>query len=258
MRIHFDRSATLTAAIGPPPAGASTSLESLMPIRPGLPLFLFALLVFGALAPRADAAPRDVQIVGIDFDTQVIELFNFGTTTEDLDGWRFCSHDATFVRRYSSSAGLNGVSIDPGASLFIHLDNDANGQPDRIDRPAGNWALPLDQDAYGLQLYFTPVSFGNGATIADHLQWSLGGADNATADERSDEAEAGGVWTDQSLWISTAASDDFVMLNEASNGLVLHGPSDYTVPEPGFALSLGAGLIGLNAIGRRRGHPKSQ
>lgn len=135
--------------------------------------------------------------------------------------------------------------------LFIHLNNDANGAAGRIDRPSGAWALPLDQDAYGLQLYFTPVSFGNGATIADHLQWSLGGVDNATADERSDEAENGGVWTDQDLWISTEIESDFVMLNEDANGLVLHGPSDYTVPEPGFGIGLATSFVGVMVLRRR-------
>ena len=215
-----------------------------------LPL-LFLLVLLGS-ATMASAAPRDVQIVAIDFDTQVIELFNFGATTEPLDGWRFCSHDASFVRRYSSSTALNGLSIAPGESLFIHLNNDSGGASGSIDRPSGGWALPMDQDAYGLQLYFPPVSFGNGATIADHLQWSLGGVDNATADERSDEAEAGGVWTDQDLWISTVDDAGFLMLDEAANGLVLHGPDDYTVPEPGFSLALVSGLAWASVLGRRR------
>jgi hypothetical protein len=46
----------------------------------------------------ATAAPRDVQIVEVNFSTQVIELFNFGAATEDLSGWRFCSHNSTSVR----------------------------------------------------------------------------------------------------------------------------------------------------------------
>ena len=54
----------------------------------------------------------------------------------------------------------------------------------------GNFALPLDAgasgDAYALGLYINS-GFGAGANIADHIQFSFGGADNFTADERSDE-----------------------------------------------------------------------
>lgn len=213
---------------------------------------LFCLATLAAALPGAAlAAPRDVQIVDIDFATQVIELFNFGASTEPLDGWRFCSHDDSFIRRYTTAGGLNGVSIAPGASLFIHLNDDANGQPGHIDQPAGNFAEPLTAGAYGLQLYFAPVSFGNGNTIADHLQWSLGGIDDTTADERSDEAEAGGVWVDQSEWIATDVGATNVMLDAGSNGLVLHGPVDYRVPEPGFGVGLASAVVFGAATGRR-------
>ena len=164
-----------------------------------------ALLLCLALAPTAFAAPRDVQLRAFDFSTSTMEIRNFGASTEDLSGWRFCSHDEDQIRRYSSPSGLNGVSIAPGASLFVHFLNDApGGDPTRINASSlGSFAAPFDTGSYAIQLYFAPVSFGNGATIADHAQWSVGGVDNTTADERSDEAETGGVWTDQSQWIST-------------------------------------------------------
>jgi hypothetical protein len=196
-----------------------------------------------------------VQIVEVDFSTQVIELFNFGATTEDLTGWRFCSHDVDSVRQYSDAAGLNGVSIAPGASLFIHFLNDANAQPGHIDRPAGNFAEPFDAAAHGLQLYFPPVSFGLGASIADHVQWSIDGMDDVSADERSDEAETGGVWTDQSQWVVTQSDSTNIMLLEAANGLVLHGPTDYEAPEPAMTMLLGSGVLGLSALARRRSRP---
>ena len=47
-------------------------------------------LLIAAVAPAAD---RDVQIVEIDFDNATLELFNFGLTSEDLTGWRFCTHE---------------------------------------------------------------------------------------------------------------------------------------------------------------------
>jgi len=215
---------------------------------------LFSLMSL-CLISVSNAAPRDVQIVDVDFTTQVIELFNFGSTTQDLGGWQFCSHDSTAVRRYSSATALIGVSIGAGASLFVHLLNDAGGQPGHIDRPGGAFADPMDPTAHGLQIYFPPVVFANGAAIADHVQWSVDGVDSLVADERSDEAQAGGVWTDQGTWVITQPDSTSIMLKEAANGLILHGPSDYTqVPEPGMLTSLvGSGAVGLIGLARRRG-----
>ncbi len=67
-----------------------------------------------ALASSAIAAPRDVQFRSVDVANGVVELHNFGTSTEPLDGWQFCSHDAAVVRRNSAPAGLNGRSLAPG------------------------------------------------------------------------------------------------------------------------------------------------
>ena len=173
------------------------------------------------------AAPRDIQIRSVNFETQVVELHNCGSSTEDLSGWRFCTHDASVVRRYSSNTGLIGITIPPGGSLFIHWLDDAPALPNHINIAGrGNFAAPLDRDAYGMQLYFMPVSFGNGFTIADHLQWSLNGVDNLSADERSDEAEIGGVWTNQSTWISTLPTSNAVRLTQNDCG-ELHGPASY-------------------------------
>ena len=100
------------------------------------------LLVYLLVLPTvASAAPRDVQIVAFDFETQVMELFNFGPTSEDLSGWVFCSASATQVRRYTTFAALDGVSVGSGESLFIHLLNDSGGQPGTIDRPAESSSL---------------------------------------------------------------------------------------------------------------------
>jgi len=221
--------------------------------KPNLRCIARGVAVVFWLASSVAAAPRDVQIVEVDFTNQVIELFNFGTTTQDLSGWQFCSHNTIRSRFYSSGTALNGISIAPGASLFVHLLSDSGGQPGHIDRPAGSFADPFDATSHGLQIYFAPVSFVNGATIADHVQWSVGGIDNVTADERSDEAELGGVWTDQTTWVVTQADSTSIMLLEESNGLILHGPPDYSaVPEPGFGATLGVGLVGLVVRSRRR------
>ncbi|MFP6876437.1 MAG: hypothetical protein VCA37_06385 [Roseibacillus sp.] len=146
--------------------------------------------------------------------TSVVEMHNYGTTSQSLAGWRFCTHDENQIRRYSSTTGLNAVSIAAGESLFIHYPNDApGGDPAHLNRSTlGNFATPLDSDASGIQIYFRPP-FGAGANIADHLQWSIDGIDDLSADERSDEAEAGGVWVNQSEQISTTADTAMVQLD---------------------------------------------
>ena len=222
----------------------------------------FGLLALILAAGTSFAAPRDVVFRSIDFDTNIIELFNSGATDEDLSGWRFCSHDEDQVRVYSSGAGLNGVTIEAGTSLFVHVNNDApGGDTDRVNASTvGALASPLDNDSWSIQIYFPPVSFGNGNTIADHLQWSIDGIDNTTADERSDEAESGGVWTDQSLWISTSADTRRIELDDAALGTVLNSPADYSalgpLPVPaggplGIALLAIAGIVGLGLVVRR-------
>ncbi len=188
---------------------------------------LFILVLIGPLVHAVD----NIQFKSIDFETNVVEMHNFGDSAQSLDGWRFCTHDASVVRRYSSAGGLNGVSIAAGESLFVHWNNDAPAEANRINiSTIGGGFATLSRDAYGLQIYING-SFGNGASIADHLQWSLNGADNSSADERSDEAEAGGVWTDQNLWISTSENSTRIDLIDIS-GARLHSPTDYMVRAP--------------------------
>ncbi|MEM7231598.1 MAG: hypothetical protein AAF517_05470 [Planctomycetota bacterium] len=190
----------------------------------------FTALTFLALlsTAAASAAPRDVQIRAIDFDDGTIELRNYGDGNEDLDGWRFCTHDENRRRVYSSTSGLNGVSIAAGESLFIRFANDAD-EPNEINASTvGAFASPISVRAYAMQLYFAPVSFGDGDTIADHVQWSLNGVDDESADDRSDEAEDGGVWTDQSAWVPTSDNTFRIMLNDDVAGDVLHGPNSYS------------------------------
>ncbi len=206
-------------------------------------------------AMQVSAASRDVQIRSINFETGIVELFNFGPDNEDLDGYRFCTHDEDQVRRYSAADGLNGVTIEANSALFIHFNNDAPIDSNSINISAlGAFATPLDSGAYGMQLYFPPVSFGNGNTIADHVQWSIDGVDNTSADDRSDEAQAGGVWTDQSAWVATTAQTTEILLTDNS-GAVLHGPTNYVaqtaapmvaVPVPLWALLVSIiGIVGI-------------
>ena len=191
-------------------------------------LFYTALILALTGSNFALAGPRDVQITEVNLETGVVELQNLGAATESLNGWRFCSHNTSLVRRYSSTSGLNGISLEPGESLFVHFNNDASESNEiNISTIGGNFA-DLEVEAYGLQIYFPPIAFSNGNSIADHLQWSINGAENVTADDRSDEAENGGVWIDQADWISIAVDTDIIRLTDLSNA-ELHSPANYAL-----------------------------
>lgn len=189
-------------------------------------------LTFSLVFTTSLLANRAIQFREVDFTTSVIELHNFDTVTQALDGWRFCSHDDNQVRRYSSTSGLNGLSIPAGESLFLHFLNDAPaGDATAVNISSiGTFASPLDRGPFGLQLY-NGGSFGNGNNIIDHLQWSIDGNDNTSADDRSDEAQSGGVWTNQSLWIATTTDTETITLTDTTGG-ILHSPSNYTATEP--------------------------
>ncbi|MEQ9616560.1 MAG: hypothetical protein RLN60_00840 [Phycisphaerales bacterium] len=210
---------------------------------------------FASVTCVASAAPRDVQFKSVDFETNVIELHNFGDSAEALDGFRACSHDDDQIRQYSTLTSFNGLSIAAGESLFIHFNNDSAMVMDgeqRIDIAGrGNFAGPFDRGPYSIQIYFPPVAFGNGATMADIVQWSIDGVDNSIADERADEAQIAGLWTDQSEWIATTKDSLRIELLDETGGL-LHGPLDYMVVEPGAAICSGdcddSGTIDFNDL----------
>lgn len=179
---------------------------------------------------------RNVQIRTIDLVNQTVEVRNFGTTDQPLDGWRLCTHDESEERRYSSTAAFNGVVLSAGESIFVMYNNDASAANEFNISALGSFALPLDAEgAYGIQFYFqTP--FGVGANIADHLQFSLGGLDDSSADARSSIAE-GIVWSDQNAWISVSESTTSIQLNAGAENSEINSPADFTVT--GAAVLLG-------------------
>jgi len=196
------------------------------------------------IASALSAGVRDVQIVSVDFATQVVTLKNLGAGAQPLDGYRLCASTHILIGEYTSVAGFNGVTLQPGVELAIHFLDDAPvGDPNAIDLVSlggdfdGFSALPLDQNAYGLALYWRAPSnfdFSNGLNQADYIQWSniadpndLG---NLTASFRADEAVFGGTWTNVTDWILTTNNTSSLTLNDLS-GAELHGPADYDVNE---------------------------
>jgi len=186
---------------------------------------LTAILLSSSLVSAQIVNPvRNVQIRTIDLVNQTVEVHNFGTTDQPLDGWRFCTHDESEERRYSSTAALNDVVLAAGESN----NNDASAANEFNISSLGAFALPLDiEGAYAIQFYFQ-TSFGVGANIADHLQFSLGGEDNSVADTRSSIAE-GEVWSDQNAWISVSESTTSISLNLGAETREINSPDDYAV-----------------------------
>lgn len=212
--------------------------------------------LFGLAAVAAHGAPRDVQFVGVDFETQVVELHNFGGEAQSLDDWQLCTSNAATPAQYS--LGLGALTLGPSESIFLHFLGDANGQPSHIDFPGGPVAAPLNRGPYGLAIFAAPVNFRGGATlsIADYLQWNVGGLSDADAGARGGTAELAGLWVSADLWVATENNSEALQLEIDAGGLLLHGPSDYEVlPEPGVALAsvcCVATLAGLRSWKRQR------
>lgn len=210
-----------------------------------LPILIASL---GFPTKPVSAAERDIQFRSVDFTTEIIELHNFGTTDQPLDGWRFCSHsddDGEF--RYTAIGGLNGVTIEAGTSLFIHVGNNGPQDSDNLDisQLGGLFASTLDQDAYSINLYWPnggTLSFGQPLDMVDHIQWNIGGVDSGSADARSVVAENAGLWTDDVDWIATTAATTRIELTDLTGGL-LHGPGNYNVVNPNPADFTGDGNV---------------
>ncbi|MEM9382497.1 MAG: hypothetical protein AAGB93_21265 [Planctomycetota bacterium] len=201
---------------------------------------LHVLSLVGLSAIASAQAERSVQIRSVDFDTQIIELFNYGSADVALDGWQFCSFDDNEGFVYTNPGGLNGVTIEAGTPVFVHFGNDAPaGDPDRIDRNVvGPFATPLDLTAWGLLIFDPPaggsVNFDDSTQIADYVQWNVNGTPNGSASTRADQAVAEGLWTGvldfvPTVPLTTTRIDLTVVADNR-----LHGPADYTVIGPTF------------------------
>ncbi len=186
---------------------------------------------YGPVEPSVD---RDVQFRFMDFQASTIELHNFGPTPVDLSGWRLCTFDENQSFQYTAAAGLNGVSIDGGASLTIHtLNNAPGGDPTAINLSvlAGGFASPFDNGPFALSIYNNNLGgFTTPAAMVDHVMWDDGTA-AVGFEGRADIAVSAGLWTSDTDFVSTTSSTGFIQLLDNAGGL-LHGPSDYEAVSP--------------------------
>jgi len=226
-------------------------------------LTMIALLAVPAIADAQTAgSAEDVQFRSLDFDNQILELHNFGSSSVGLDGWRFCTHDVSDGFDYTSAAGLNGVSLAAGESLSIHWNGDASG-PDAINISSlgGFWVDDLSVNGVGdgisLNLYRNG-SFGSSASIVDHIQYSYDGANvGGSSNPRGNVAIGAGLWSSTDDWVSVSDSTPGLTLVEdpfpgASGGT--HSSSSYgisAVPEPSALIALSIGAFGI-VLRRRR------
>jgi len=218
-----------------------------------------ALVLASCLTGTAIAAPRDIQIRSVDFGLGIVELHNFGDTTEALDGWQFCTFDEDESFQYTFLTGMNGLSIAAGESLFVHTLGDAPAEPNRINVSSlgGGFARPVDTTNFVMSLYGAGSGFISPDRMVDHLMWNANGVPGAN-DGRASVAVAAGLWSATSDWISTTDSSMRTRLTDENGGL-LHDSSDYEVvnrlvdplPTPiaqgAVHLELGALASGLTA-----------
>jgi len=191
------------------------------------------------LAPIGNAGvpaqtERDVQIVSVDFETNAFEVHNFGGGNQAVDGWRFCTHSASQARQYTNPAGLNGVVIPSGTSMFVYMDNDAPKGINQFNASdLGVFATSFGQGPYTIELFWPnggSLSFGSTDDMVDHIQWSVNGVNNPVAATRSQQAVNAGLWNAANAWIVTSGNTESFSLIPA--GGILHQPGDYQVNEP--------------------------
>ena len=192
-------------------------------------------------AVNATVEQRGVQVRSVDFTTGQVELYNYGLGTPgavDLSGWRLCTHDSSVVRRYTSSTGLNGISLGVGKSLVIDFSNTINdeivdGNVFRKVSSLGGTAATLNRAEFIFGIYVA-TPFSDGDNIADHLQWSTDGVDVDAPDDnqRSQAAQDGGVWADKDVWLATAADTETIVLNDSAETVINNIAANFTVSGP--------------------------
>ncbi len=194
---------------------------------------LAAMSIVALAGSHALAGDRDVQFTRVFTDTHVIEMTNTGDAPVSLGMWQFCTQNSASVFNYSIGATLIGRVLQPQESMTIHMNNDADpGDPTQMNRIEMGGFASFELTAYSLAIYSPGsqgfINFANGNQMIDFVQWSIDGLDNFTADERSDEAVSGGLWTNAETWINVQNDTTLIELDDPTFGQ-LHGPDSYAV-----------------------------
>lgn len=211
----------------------------------------------------AQAAPRDVQFVSVDFTTGVIELQNTGTAAEPLDGWRFCSHSELDGFDYTGSGSLDEFSLSAGQSIFLWTNNDAPVSAVDFDvSTLGTFEPFLNGDgtyrqSYSINLYYPnggSLSFSSSDDMVDHLQWHFDGASTGSSTPRSVTAVNAGLWSAPTDFIVIDSDTTLIELDPAVAGQTAHSPASYMVQgapsQPGDANADGiVNLLDLDILG---------
>ncbi len=198
------------------------------------------------------AGYKDIQFHKVDFSRKMIEIINVGANVQSLDGWRLCSSDANEINKCTGSSGFNGISIAPGEIKLIRLDNQSD-QPNQINISdlGGALAAPFSKASYSLQLFKPPFSLTNPASLAHHIQWSVDGIHNNTADQQSNNAVIAGLWQLSTDWIvtdeETVAIKRLYGIEEGVLSLAsFHAVSSFEIPT--IPMTLFASVIFFNCF----------
>ncbi len=192
---------------------------------------LTSLSALALLSNAALAAPRDIQIVQVNFNSGVVTIRNLGPANQTISGFRFCTADDNQQLQYTGTTGLSGLSLDPGEDFHIHWNNDAPADPNarNVSALGGFSAQPMDRGPWGLALY-SSSPFGTPANMVDYVQWTddLANPSNFTADARAPVATSALLWSANADFVVTTPKAVSLDLTDLANNTA-HSPADYNL-----------------------------
>jgi glucose/arabinose dehydrogenase len=139
---------------------------------------------------------------GTDLGSEKIEIKNLGGSAVDLTGWRFCVHI-----RYTAAGQFNGVSINPGQIITLHLRAAGADDANNIFLsafPPDSGGNTLENFADSVALYDCSStgcfgSLGPNNRMIDYVQW---GDDGVSANQERHNVAADPTRPGGPLWSS--------------------------------------------------------